>query len=156
MIAGNGSRIRIDFAGRREETRLLGRVVTVLGEHLGLSKELCFELELAVVEAANNAIIHACGDDPAQQLELELFHQSRQLIITLRDHGTGMECLAIPPTPIDDNPTLENMSVGGLGLRLIHEVMDEVHYSSKKGGNTMTMIKWLPGSENDRRSVAKS
>ena len=156
MITGDGSRIRIDFAGRREETRLLGRVMTVLGEHLGLSKELCFELELAVVEAANNAIIHACGDDPAQRLELELSHHPRQLIITLRDHGTGMECLARPPKPIDDIPTIENMSVGGLGLHLIHEVMDEVHYSSRKGGNTMTMIKWLPGSENDRQSTAKS
>jgi|GEM_PF-808814 len=156
MIAENGPRILINFAGRRKETRLLGRVMTVLTEHLGLSKQICFELELAVVEAANNAIIHSCGDDPAKQLELELSHQSRQLTIIIRDHGAGMDYLARQPKPIQDNPTVEDVSVSGLGLSIIHQIMDEVHYSSKNGTNTMTMIKWLTGREYDSTPAEKT
>jgi serine/threonine-protein kinase RsbW len=155
MIAENNPRILIDFSAHRIETRLLGRVVTVLAEHLGLSKEISFELELAVVEAANNAIIHSCGDDPLQRLELELSHQSRQLIVILKDHGTGINFLTMTPKPIQDNPTIDDVSVGGLGLSLIHTIMDDVQYSSNNGTNTMTMIKLLPGRDHDSAPAAK-
>lgn len=137
-------KFQLCFSSQRRQTRLLGKMMTLLGDHLGLDAEICFELEIAVVEAANNAIIHAYADDPNQKLELEITCRPETITITLSDRGDCFDCFSEPPCPVSDDTTVEELPEGGFGLFLIHQVMDKVAYSSRKGVNTLTMEKKLP------------
>ena len=124
-------------------------MITLIGSHLGLNEELCFELEIAVVEAVNNAIIHACADDPNQQLDLEITSQPDIITITLSDQGLCFDCFSEPPCPVTDSTAIEELPESGFGLYLIHQVMDKVDYSSQKGINTLKMIKNLPSDRDE-------
>ena len=126
-------------------------MITLIGDHLGLDAEFCFELEIAVVEAVNNAIIHACVDDPNQQLDLEIDCQPDTITISLRDKGESFDYFPEPLCPVSENTTVEDLPEGGFGLYLIHQVMDEVDYCSHMGINTLTMKKNLPAARDDDR-----
>lgn len=136
------------FSSRREQTRLAGKLITLIGEHLDLQREECAELEIAVVEAVNNAIIHACKDDPGQRLTLEISCQSDQIRITLTDHGAGFDHSPNPSCPVIEDGSIDLLPTGGFGLYLIHQVMDEVDYRSEMGTNTLVMKKYLSSRRN--------
>ena len=124
-------------------------MITLIGSHLELDAEFCFELEIAVVEAVNNAIIHAYADDPSQQLDLEIACQDDAITITLCDQGSCFDCFPEPSCPVTDNSAIEDLPESGFGLYLIHQVMDRVDYSSEHGTNTLTMKKILPSAKDD-------
>lgn len=153
-MADDSLTFRVHFGSSRNQTRLLGRLMTLIGEHLELDAELCFELEIAVVEAVNNAIIHACGDDPGQQLELEISCRPEAITITLSDRGRCVDQLPEPVQPVTDETTVEDLPESGFGLYLIHQVMDSVEYCSRLGVNTLTMQKNLSPSADERPEVA--
>lgn len=144
----------VHFNSSRHQTRMLGKLMTLIGEHLGLDAELCFELEIAVVEAVNNAIIHACGDDPGQQLELEISCRPDDITIILSDQGRCVDRLPEPLQPLTDDAAVEDLPESGFGLYLIHQVMDKVEYCSRLGVNTLIMQKNLAHSNNERPEIA--
>lgn len=155
-IVKEESRVKLNVPAQREETPFLAQVTHLLGTHLGLGPEYSFELELAVTEAANNSIVHACEENPSLSIELEIVKSPSQITILLRDHGTPLRDFAPPPCPVPDNPSIEALPTRGFGLFLIHQVMDEVHYSSARGTNTMTLIKFLPPAQKSNAPLAST
>jgi anti-sigma regulatory factor (Ser/Thr protein kinase) len=60
--------------------------------------------------------------------------------IVLRDHGRPFDPKILPVPAL--NVPLEELKPRGLGVFLIHQMMDEVEYDfSSKNGNSLTMIK---------------
>lgn len=149
MIDDDFLEFRIRFSSQRKQTRLLGKMITLIGDHLGLDAKFCFELEIAVVEALNNAIIHAYADQSNQRLDLEISCRPDTITITLSDQGACFDYFSKPPCPVPDNAPIEELPESGFGLYLIHQVMDQVVYSSQTGINTLTMKKHLPTGRDD-------
>jgi len=114
----------------------------------GLAKVRCWELAIAVSEAATNMIkyggggvvILRVGEEPRPHVEIEA-----------RDRGGGIERL--------EQALIDNISEGsdargvrdlqqrrglGLGLGAIHRLMDEVEIASEVGkGTTLRARKWI-------------
>jgi len=65
--------------------------------------------------------------------------QGADVMIGLRDRARPFKPGKIKPpdtkTPLEDRP------VGGLGLLLMHRLMDEVRYETLPDGNLLTMVK---------------
>lgn len=107
-------------------------------EEAEIGPDYCFDLTLAVEEAASNVIAHGYkGRGGPLSVRLEV--TGDDVTIDLRDRAEPFKPDKIGPpdarTPLEDRP------VGGLGLLLMHGLMDEIHYESLPDGNLLTMVK---------------
>lgn len=96
-------------------------------------------VELAVCEAVNNAIIHGYGKKEGFPVEVSLSLAGGRLIVTVADRGRGFSTFpdVLPAIPAGED--LQNMPLGGWGLRIMGEVMERVRYSSDAGRNELIM-----------------
>lgn len=99
---------------------------------------LVFDVQLAVEEACANVIDHAYrGQGGALQINFEALNGD--VIITLHDWGHPFDPDAIVPP--DTSLPLRQRPIGGLGLHLMHRLMDEVKFSFGPEGNALRMVK---------------
>ena len=99
------------------------------------------EVQLAVDEACTNIIHHAySGERGTITISCEI--QDNDLVITIKDSGSPFDPSAVPPPDLRTN--LEERRVGGLGIHLMRNIMDEVSYDfDSEKGNTLIMRKTL-------------
>jgi len=101
------------------------------------------EIVLAVDEACANAIIHGNQCDVSKVLHLEVSKKERQLTIEISDVGE------IDNDELDDamEKSLDDLilerKAGGLGLKLIYSLMDEVNYFARDNRNICSLRKKL-------------
>ena len=92
------------------------------------------EVEIALLEALSNAVIHGCKNDPDKKVECCVAcDESRGLLIVIRDPGEGFDPASIPSPVVGQNL----FSAHGRGIFLINQLMDEVRY--EKGGTEIHM-----------------
>jgi serine/threonine-protein kinase RsbW len=93
-------------------------------------------VELALQEAVANAIRHGCGGDVSKQLQCSVVcDESGEIVITVRDPGTGFDHTTVPD-PLDPSNILKP---SGRGIFLISGLMDQVQYAD--GGRELQMRK---------------
>jgi len=73
------------------------------------------------------------------QIEIELSLGSDSLSATILDDGPAFDPLGRPDP--DTSLGIEDRTVGGLGIYLVREMMDEVSYSYGDGRNRLTFRK---------------
>ena len=93
-------------------------------------------VELALQEALANAIRHGCCNDPTKQLQcMVTMDDSNEIVIVVRDPGTGFDPAKVPNPLADENI----LKASGRGIFLINELMDEVAFAD--GGRELQMRK---------------
>ena len=118
------------------------RIATVTDGVLHILKERhwseteMMQVELALTEALANAIRHGCGNDPSRHLHCWVTADvSGELMIVVRDPGTGFDPAAVPH-PLEGDNVLKS---SGRGIFLINELMDDVAFEA--GGREIQMRK---------------
>jgi serine/threonine-protein kinase RsbW len=134
--------ITLTIDSNLDDVGLVGVSVHALGKHLGLDESCADEVEICVVEAVNNAIEHAYLYKPGHTIEVLIQSNEEVLSISIKDTGNSMEQLD-PPNLDFDPEDLDNLPEGGMGLYIIHNVMDKISYDSANGVNTFTMLRRL-------------
>ena len=95
-------------------------------------------IELALVEALANAIVHGAESDPTKSIECDVAcDQHGDLLIVVRDPGKGFDPAAIPNPVVGENI----YSSHGRGIFLINQLMDNVTF--RKNGTEIRMVKRL-------------
>jgi anti-sigma regulatory factor (Ser/Thr protein kinase) len=113
-------------------------VTQVLTEK-GWSEPDIMAVELALQEAVANAIRHGCGGDASKQLQCTVnCDEEGEVVITVRDPGTGFDPQAVP-NPLDPANIFKP---SGRGIFLINGLMDDVQYAD--GGRELQMRKRKP------------
>jgi serine/threonine-protein kinase RsbW len=106
----------------------------------GFDGRTSYACQLAVAEACENIILHGYGDRASGEIAISVRSDPGGLTIELADTAPPFNPAERPPGPPDpDDPPL-----GGLGLLIIHRVMDEIDYARQPNGNTLTMRKAIP------------
>lgn len=106
---------------------------------LGLEATVMYEVQLAVDEAATNIITHGYRDQGGN-IEIAVSQEGDALIVQLRDEATPFDPTSVPPP--DLTKPLAERAIGGMGVYLMHQTMDEVnHRVTSVGGNELTLIK---------------
>ena len=108
----------------------------------GFDKRALYEIQLAVDEACANVVDHAYeGVDPGD-IEVSCCLDDQVLTIQVRDWGTGFDLAGVADPELD--APLEERTLGGLGLFLVRQVMDDVQFNSDpEVGNELMMSKRL-------------
>jgi serine/threonine-protein kinase RsbW len=92
------------------------------------------EVEVAVIEALANAVVHGCKNDPSKTIECCVAcGAGHGVVIVIRDPGTGFNPAAIP-SPVKGQNLF---STHGRGVFLINQLVDEVRY--EKGGTEIRL-----------------
>lgn len=121
---------------------LVGRAVRGLCSAAGMPGRDCAHVELALVEAVNNVIRHAYHGEGGHPVEVVFTSDPECITIEVADEGDAMPPRPSPVFDFDPND-LEHLPEGGMGLFLIHTVMDSVEYRSFGGRNALAMTRRL-------------
>ena len=118
--------------------RFLHRVLA----EIGVAESVKQEIVLAVDEACANAIIHGNHCDETRHLLLEVKQEDDKLVVEISDVGSFESDLAAHrDRNIED--LIAQRRKGGLGLKLIYTIMDQVDYYREGSRNIVALTKRL-------------
>jgi serine/threonine-protein kinase RsbW len=116
---------------------LLRKLVEKAARRADLTGEEVQGVMLAVNEGCANIIQHCYGMSGGNRIDVEIRVLGDRLEIDLRDYGDCQLSRAPEPDCCDDREP------GGLGLRIIDSVMDEVRFRpAESRGTLLTMVKY--------------
>jgi len=122
------------------ELATINRFVERTGEELGLSTAFIMSLNLVMEEAVSNIIFYAYEDKKeGDEIHISLERKGKMLIVSLTDTGKRFD-----PTMKEDpdiSLSAEDRPIGGLGIYLMKQIMDEVNYQRKNDRNILQMKK---------------
>jgi len=125
-----------------ENLSMIRDFVGGIGRRAGMADGDVTKLELAVDEACANVIEHAYGSDQTREVTVKATLDSEAVQIEIVDTGRGFDPKAIEQINLDE--LISKRKSGGLGMRLIKTLMDEVQYQIVPGQkNELKMIKRL-------------
>ena len=134
-------RFQITRAAELESLQEFRAFITVCCAKFNVPDETVLDLKLAVDEACTNIITHGYqGMDPGSVI-LSFRIEPARILVQITDFGHAFEP---EETPMPDvQAALEDRELGGLGLFLIYQTMDNIAYHSSIEGNTLTFTKFF-------------
>lgn len=128
---------------RLEESSRLQSFVEEIGETLHLPANLTFSLNLALEEALVNAISYAYPEGEKGIITLKAFWQDEPTAVEFELTDSGKMFNPLMVREPDMTQDVENRQVGGLGVFLVRNLMDDVKYQYRKGQNQLLMRKYI-------------
>lgn len=132
---------RLTIPGRLDQIEAACDCVEAGAVEAGFDESTSYACQLAVAEACENIVKHAYGTGQRGDICVEVVASQGQLTIRLEDSGPPFNSARRPRQPECDQ---DDPPVGGLGLVIIHRVMDRVTYLRRAGVNRLTMRKRMP------------
>lgn len=131
----SGPRQEITMSASMDDIGCLEPFVQQAVEQAGLTEREGKRLRLAVEEAVANIVNHG----EATTIALQSVVEDQQLVLTIDDDGQPFDPTGESPTdlsvPADERPP------GGLGVMLIHKMVDSLSYERVDGHNILRLIK---------------
>ena len=133
--------MQVLFDAKSENEGLARRVVTALMAEMNPTLEQIADVKTAVSEAVTNAIIHGY-DNEEESVSLCCDRDGQQLVISIEDHGVGIEDIDQAMQPFyTTKPQLER---SGMGFAFMEAFMDKLEVRSKVGeGTKVVMWKYI-------------
>ena len=104
-----------------------------------LATEIAYAANLAIEELLTNSISHGYDDDEPHRIEIILRREPDDLVIVIVDDSAPFDPSRAPGP--DVAAPLADRDPGGLGLLLVHQVMDGIEYRRLQGCNIVTLTK---------------
>ena len=134
-------RKEIRIKNQVSELEKVAHFIEELGEELGLSMELQMNLNLVMEEMVSNVIFYAYPQGVEEEIELLAKSDGKELTFVLSDKGREFD-----PTMKDDadpNVNPAERDLGGMGIFIVKNIMNEVTYQRLEGKNLLTMKKGI-------------
>jgi anti-sigma regulatory factor (Ser/Thr protein kinase) len=141
--------VRLTLPARPENVTLARQVLAGVAEGLDIEEELLADINIAVTEACNNVVLHAYPDGDGTT-EVTITSVLDQLMITVRDQGTGVN-----PFPVEAEPATGPGAAGaaaaaaaddpdapaplGFGFAMMSSLSDQFGINSGAGGTEVRM-----------------
>ena len=133
--------MQVLFDAKSENEGLARMVVTAFMAEMNPTLEQIADVKTAVSEAVTNAIIHGY-DNEEESVSLCCDRDGQQLVISIEDHGVGIEDIDQAMQPFyTTKPQLER---SGMGFAFMEAFMDKLELRSKVGeGTKVVMWKYI-------------
>jgi serine/threonine-protein kinase RsbW len=120
--------ISLTLPSKAEYVLIARLMVAQVGQMAGFGPEEVYDLKLAVTEAATNVIRHAA----VGSFEIEYAASPGVVRITVSDAGGGFDVEGV---------SRSSDGVGGFGLSVIRDLVDEMEIDSAANGTRLRMIR---------------
>ena len=131
----------IILANEISEISRLYDFIEEIGNEFSLTPDVIFNLNLVLEEAVVNIINYAYPKEEHQSIYLSASLHEGSVIFVLTDTGKEFDPTMVPDADI--TMSAEERQIGGLGIFLIRQIMNEVKYERIEGKNVLTLEKKL-------------
>jgi len=107
----------------------------------GLAPESVADVQLAVTEALENALVHGSPAGAQSKIRLRCLACPRAYVVEVVDEGPGVSAEAAQRSNASDDGS-------ALGLRLMQSAMDVVEFFQDERGGRVRMLKWVRPEQN--------
>jgi len=108
---------------------------------IGLSMSAIRDFQTAAAEACANTVIHGLANDPSRILNVALAADSEKLELTLLEGGDPFDPEHVREP--DLTSSLEDRPIGGLGVYLMKQLMDELEFNVEQGVKRLRMAMFV-------------
>lgn len=115
---------RVHFLAQADKLKPLRQLMKDTASGLGCSEANLDCIVMAINEACMNIMQHAYKDNENGEIIVEIWKGYEELVIRIYDFAEKIDCNQIKSRDLDD------IRPGGLGVHLIHKVMDSVDYKN--------------------------
>ena len=109
-------------------------------EKFNLPLQWTMQINMVLEEAVSNVILYAFDDGKEHKFKVLGEKVNDTFSITIIDDGIAFDPVAQAPD-VDITLSAEERKIGGLGIFLMKQVMNEVCYERKNGCNILMMSK---------------
>ena len=131
----------IILANDISELSKLHAFIEGVGEDFLLTPDVVFNLDLVIEEAVVNIINYAYPKEEHQYIYLSAHVHEGSIVFVLTDTGKEFDPTLAPEADI--TLSADEREIGGLGIFLIRQIMNEVRYQRIEGKNILTLEKKL-------------
>ena len=131
----------IILANDISEVSRLYEFIEEVGNDFSLTPDIVFNLNLVLEEAVVNIINYAYPKEDHQHIYLSAKMRDDSIVLVLTDTGKEFDPTAAPEA--DVTLSADEREIGGLGIFLIRQIMNEVKYERIEGKNVLTLEKKL-------------
>lgn len=117
----------------------LNEFIDTVCEELEIDMALAMSLNLAMEEAVVNVMDYAYPEGTEGEVDIEAIADETQLHFTISDSGKPFDPTA--KEEVDTTLSAEERPIGGLGIHLIRQLMDNISYERKDGKNILRLSK---------------
>src|SRR5512141_670257 len=108
-----------------------------LDEEFGLAHDDLYRIDLCSTELISNVVKFAEARYADLPLELDAAIEERRITLTLVDPAHAFDPLSLPPPRVAK--TIEELQVGGQGIRLVREFSDACRYERRDNTNRLEL-----------------
>ncbi len=126
-------------------------VASQIATEAGFGDEEVMKIAMAVREAAVNAVLHGNAYDPGKKVMVDFERTAKDLVITIRDQGKGLDLNKVPDPLAPENL----LKTSGRGIFLIRSFMDEVEINPSQTGTEIKLIKHVHGPAADGKEASQ-
>ncbi len=119
------------------EIERLAGCVLAFGQENKLAEETVWEIRLVLEEIVTNIISYGYADTADHAIEVSIVNTVEEITVSVRDDAKPFNLLE-HPRPNLEIP-LEDRGIGGMGIHMVCEIMDEINYKREEGGNLLVM-----------------
>jgi serine/threonine-protein kinase RsbW len=121
------------------ELKKIFRFIERFGKANGLSVNITSRLCVCADEIISNTIFHGYSDEFSHEIKAKLNVNNNRIVFQIEDDGVPFNLLN-ECTP-DIYECAENRKIGGLGIHIVKNLMDQVDYKRENNKNIVTLSK---------------
>lgn len=133
-------RKEIKIKNQVSELDRVAQFVEEIGEELGLDMEMQMNLNLVMEEMVSNVIFYAYPENTDATIEIAAEYDGKTLTFLLSDDGREFDPTVKEDADVDTNP-IDREGLGGMGIFIVKNIMNDVTYQRLEGKNLLTMKK---------------
>lgn len=122
-----------------EKIRMVTDQLNEIMDKEGLSEEVKAVVDIAIDEIMSNIIFYSGSKD----IEIEYMVSEEDVVLSFKDNGICYNPLDTEQPDIEASAT--ERKIGGLGIFMVKELMDEVAYQYEDGRNILRIKKCVNG-----------
>lgn len=127
----------IKITNEIDQLELVEEKIDLFSSTINLPEEVRQKVSIALDELLNNVITHGYLDDEQHFIVIKMDLQDSKFIIIIIDDGQAFD-----PTKKDSPDTtsgIEEREIGGLGIHMVRNLMDEFTYDRIDSKNIVTL-----------------
>ena len=131
------AQLEITLNNTLSELHRVHEALTKFAARHTLSPKVVYDLNLSLEEIITNVIAYGYTDDREHEIRVRLRARDGEVCVEVEDDGRPFDPLAQPEPDI--TKSIDQRTVGGLGIYLVRKLMDRVEYKRQGDKNLLIM-----------------
>ncbi len=139
-------RISFSLCNSLSELDRLREQVEIAGQQWKLSEKTILQINLVLDELFTNIVSYGFDDALDHSIVISMAYDGERMQITMTDDGHAFDINQADNPELDILP--DQKDVGGLGIFLVRQYVDDISYKRDKGKNIILLTKIISREDN--------